>query len=258
MKITLGKCVGAVSVALCLSACGSGGGSSDTSVSVSASSTSPSPVSVTSPSSAPSGTAASSTSTASSSAAPAPQTSGPSSAGRPSVSATPRASVSSGVSKPGGGSGGASVAVPKSAAVNISIPSIGLDHSIVPGGLNGGVLNPPSGVIQQFTGYGRVTPGKPGISVLAGHVTYNGPDVFYELSRAPVGGRVTISYADGTHKDFVIASKASIDKNALQNDSRVWGASAAPVLALVTCDSSSGWANAQHHTNNFVVWASPA
>ncbi|MFK0647458.1 class F sortase [Dermacoccus sp. BD5] len=258
MKITLGKCVGAVSVALCLSACGSGGGSSDKSVSVSASSTSPSPVSVTSSSSAPSGTAASSTSAASSSAAPAPQTSGPSSARRPSGSATPRASASSGVSKPGGGSGGASVAVPKSAAVNISIPSIGLDHSIVPGGLNGGVLNPPSGVIQQFTGYGRVTPGKPGISVLAGHVTYNGPDVFYKLSSAPVGGRVTISYADGTHKDFVITSKASVDKNALQNDSRVWGASAAPVLALVTCDSSSGWVNAQHHTNNFVVWASPA
>ena len=231
MKNTLGKCVGAVSVALCLSACGSGGGSSDKSVSVSASSTSPSSVSVTSSSSAPSpsGTAASSTSAASSSAAPAPQT-----------------------------SGGASVAVPRSAAVNISIPSIGLDHSIVPGGLNGGVLNPPSGVIQQFTGYGRVTPGKPGISVLAGHVTYNGPDVFYKLSSAPVGGRVTISYADGTHKDFVITSKASVDKNALQNDSRVWGASAAPVLALVTCDSSSGWANAQHHTNNFVVWASPA
>ena len=84
------------------------------------------------------------------------------------------------------------------------------------------------------------------------------PDVFYKLSSAPVGGRVTISYADGTHKDFVITSKASVDKNALQNDSRVWGASAAPVLALVTCDSSSGWANAQHHTNNFVVWASPA
>ena len=120
------------------------------------------------------------------------------------------------------------------------------------------MLNPPGGVIQQFTGYGRVSPGKPGIAVLAGHVTLNGPDVFYALGRTPVGGEVTISYADGTHKKFVVTNKASIDKRALQNDMRVWGSTSTPVMALVTCDASSGWVNARHHANNFVVWARPA
>lgn len=125
-------------------------------------------------------------------------------------------------------------------------------------GLRGGVLNPPSGVIQQFTGYGRVTPGRPGIAVLAGHVTWNGPDVFYRLASVPVGGRITIRYANGTAKDFVVTNKASVDKHALQNDMRVWGSSTAPTLALVTCDSNSPWANSQHHTNNYVVFARPA
>lgn len=113
-------------------------------------------------------------------------------------------------------------------------------------------------MIQQFTGYGRVSPGTPGIAVLAGHVTLNGPDVFYSLSRTPVGSKVTITYADATTKDFVVTQKASVDKTALQSDARVWGASATPVIALVTCDAGSAWVNAQHHANNFVVWARPA
>lgn len=150
---------------------------------------------------------------------------------------------------------GASVAVPKATAVGISIPAIGLKHSLTRGGLTGGVLSPPSGVIQQFTGYGRVSPGQTGISVLAGHVTWNGPDVFYRLPSVPVGSKVSIAYADGTHKDFVVTSKASVDKMQLQNDARVWGGSSSPVIALVTCDSNSSWMNGQHHTNNYVVWA---
>ena len=152
---------------------------------------------------------------------------------------------------------GKSVGVPRAAAVRISIPSIGLNNAITPGGLNNGVLNPPGGVIQQFTGYGRVKPGMPGIAVLAGHVTLNGPDIFYSLHRTPVGGKVTISYADGTHKDFVVTNKASVGKTALQNDMRVWGGSSTPVVALVTCDADSQWVNAQHRSNNYVVWAKP-
>lgn len=152
---------------------------------------------------------------------------------------------------------GASVAVPKAAAVSISIPAIGLNHALTPGGLSGGVLSPPSGVIQQFTGYGRVSPGQAGISVLAGHVTWNGPDVFYRLPNVPVGSKVSIAYADGTHKDFVVTSKASVNKTQLQNDARVWGSSSSPVVALVTCDANSSWMSAQHHANNYVVWARP-
>lgn len=133
-----------------------------------------------------------------------------------------------------------------------------MKHGITPGGLTNGVLSPAPGVVEQFTGYGRVTPGKRGISVLAGHVTYSGPDVFYRLSSVRPGSRITVGYADGSHRDFVAYAAQSVDKNQLQNDGRVWGASSSPVLALVTCDSSSAWVNAQHHANNFVVWARPA
>ena len=142
-------------------------------------------------------------------------------------------------------------------ATGISIPSIGLNHSVSLYSVAGGVLNPPSGMIAQVSGYGRVTPGRPGIGVLAGHVTYNGPDVFYRLPSIAPGATITVRYSDGTSKNFVVSRKASVNKDRLTSDPSVWGGSASPSLVLVTCDSSSGWANAYHHVNNYVVWATP-
>lgn len=202
--------------------------------------------------------AASGTSSSSGSAASGARSSSSATAtGNPSSSSAGNATASPAESAKDSSGGGASVAVPKTSAVNISIPSIGLNHGIVSGGLTNGVLSPPAGDIIQFTGYGRVIPGQPGIAVLAGHVTYSGPDVFYNLHSVAPGAAVTISYADGTSKKFVVTDKASVNKDSLQSDPRVWGASSSPVVALVTCDAASAWVNAQHHANNYVVWARP-
>lgn len=144
-------------------------------------------------------------------------------------------------------------------AVRIDVPSIGLHHRLDVIGTNGGVVSPDAYQLGVYRGYGRVNPGDNGISVIAGHVTYYGPDVLYRLSSLRQGSRFTITYANGGTRTFVTTSPpTSIDKDALQKNQRVWGQSSTPVVAFVTCDSGSRWENARHRANNLVVWAKPA
>lgn len=100
-------------------------------------------------------------------------------------------------------------------------------------------------------------PGQDGISVIAGHVTYDGPDNFYNLRDVRVGTRVTVTCAGGKVVSLKVTDMASVPKNELTTDQRVWGGSATPVVTLVTCDIKSPMING-HHLNNFVVWTEPA
>lgn len=143
-----------------------------------------------------------------------------------------------------------------SVPVSLQIPSIGFDRKVTGMGLSSaGEISPPPKVTQWYDA--TVSPGKPGISVIAGHVTYNDvPDVFAKLEDVKVGDTVTVGYADGTSKKFVATREKSVDKEALRTDQTVWGSSSTPVLALITCDGKSKVVG-QHHVNNFVVWAKP-
>lgn len=123
-------------------------------------------------------------------------------------------------------------------------------------GLNSrGEINPPAHTTMWYTGSPR--PGASGISVIAGHVTYDGPDNFYNLDRAAIGSTITLKCSDGTTRALAVTNKASELKADVQRDARVWGHSASPVIAFITCDRSSPMIKG-HHTNNYVVWARPA
>lgn len=143
-----------------------------------------------------------------------------------------------------------------SVPTHLKIPSIGFDKDVTGMGLTAsGEISPPPGVTQWYDA--TVSPGRPGISVIAGHVTYNGPDVFADLEKVKVNDTIEVGYADGSHKGFVVTREKSVDKEALQHDQSVWGSSQSPVLALITCDAQSKLVG-KHHVNNFVVWAKPA
>ena len=104
-----------------------------------------------------------------------------------------------------------------------------------------------------YTGSPR--PGQPGNSVIAGHITYDGPDNFYNLVHATAGDTVLVSCSRGSTLTLRVNRTASIPKTTLQADQSVWGPSPVPVVVLITCDPRSPLANG-HHRNNFVVWAS--
>lgn len=142
-----------------------------------------------------------------------------------------------------------------SVPTKLSIPSIGFDRKVSSLGLtDDGQISPPPGVTQWYNA--TVSPGQPGISVIAGHVTYDGPDVFTNLEKVKVGDELTVGFANGSSKKFVVEREKSVDKNALRTDQSVWGTSTTPSLVLVTCDANSKLVG-QHHLNNFVVWTKP-
>lgn len=138
----------------------------------------------------------------------------------------------------------------------LSIPSIGIDESIMPQGLTDGVIEPPSG--QTIWYNGSPMPGQPGISVIAGHVQWGPtPDNFWRLNEVPDGSPFTIQYSDGTVTSWVTVSQRSELKEEVQADLEVWGGSETPVVVLITCDKDSPVVD-HHHTNNLVVFARPA
>lgn len=134
------------------------------------------------------------------------------------------------------------------APVAVTIPSIGLSHSIQHIRPVGGTVAPGAGRIGWMT-----SPNSASMTTLLGHVTYYGPDVFYRLHTMRAGQTVIIKYANGGTRTFAVSQAYSIDKDALQKDQRVWGTSPAGPVALITCDAASRWENARHRTNNYVV-----
>lgn len=138
----------------------------------------------------------------------------------------------------------------------LSIPSVSIDESLVPMGLTaGGEIEPPQRQTIWYTGSPR--PGSAGISVIAGHVEFDGPDNFWRLNEVRPGASIQIRYSDGARLSFVVTNRRSQLKTDVQNNTAVWGGSASPVLVLITCDKSSPVVS-HHHLNNFLVWAAPA
>lgn len=162
--------------------------------------------------------------------------------------------------KPTGNSKPVTVANPAGAACipkSLTVTSVGIGNErVVPMGTNSqGQIYPPAHTTMW---YDRSTqPGQNGISVIAGHVTYDGPDNFYNLRNVPVGAGVTVTCSNDKVVRLTVTHKESVLKTKLTTDQRVWGSSPTPVVTLVTCDIASPMVDG-HHLNNYVVWTKPA
>lgn len=138
----------------------------------------------------------------------------------------------------------------------VDVPSVGISEPIVAMGTNSqGQIYPPPRTTMWYDKSPQ--PGANGVAVVAGHVTYDGPDDFYELDRVKNGASVTVRCSNGRVLSWKVSEKQSVLKTALQTDQRVWGGSSTPVVALITCDRASKVVNG-HHLNNYVVWVRPA
>ncbi|MDQ2851500.1 class F sortase [Dermatophilaceae bacterium Sec6.4] len=137
----------------------------------------------------------------------------------------------------------------------LGIPSIGINEDVRALGLNAqGQIYPPQRTTMWYDG--SSVPGQDGISVIAGHVTYDGPDNFYNLVKITTGGAVNLQCTSGGPLSLRVVRTASVPKTILQTDQSVWGTSTTPVVVLITCDPYSRVVNG-HHLNNFVVWTTP-
>ena len=139
--------------------------------------------------------------------------------------------------------------------LELSIPAIGVETSLVPLGLN------PDGTLQvpiDFSVAGWYSlgpsPGERGAAVIAGHVdSKRGPAVFYRLGELAPGSVVRIALTDHTEALFRVYAVREYAKAAFPT-SLVYGATPGAELRLVTCggafDRQTG-----HYLDNVVVFA---
>ena len=166
--------------------------------------------------------------------------------GAPSTVADPK-----GVSTAHSGAAGRAGCVPTA----LRIPSVGISEEVRALGLNAqGQIYPPRRTTMWYSG--SALPGQDGISVIAGHITYDGPDNFYNLVKVTPGAAVDLQCPSGVPVTLRVVRTASVPKTVLQTDQSVWGSWPSPVVVLITCDPNSRVVGG-HHLNNFVVWTRP-
>ncbi|MDF6020853.1 class F sortase [Streptomyces sp. JH34] len=90
----------------------------------------------------------------------------------------------------------------------VQIPSVGIDATVVPRGLDAeGAIEPPPFETPKAVGWyaDGTEPGTEGAALFVGHVdTETKPAVFYGLSAAKPGEKVRVSRSDGKTAEFTI------------------------------------------------------
>jgi LPXTG-site transpeptidase (sortase) family protein len=142
---------------------------------------------------------------------------------------------------------------PVSAPVGLTIPSIGVQTSLVRLGLTaaGALQVPPSSAVAGwYTGSPR--PGAVGSAVIAGHIDSKaGPGVFYRLSALRPGDRVYVRRADGTLAEFRVTAVHQYAKDAFPTEA-VYGATPDAELRLITCGGTFDYATGSYLSNTVV------
>ncbi|HUW78508.1 MAG TPA: class F sortase [Candidatus Nanopelagicaceae bacterium] len=128
-----------------------------------------------------------------------------------------------------------SIPMNRSIPTRIQIPSLNLDSRLMKLGLlkNGSLQVPPTAFPAGWY-TGSPTPGEMGPSIIAGHIDWNGPGVFYNLNKMRLGDRISIARADGSTASFVVTRMASFLKRDFPTEA-VYGDLNHPGLRLITC-----------------------
>jgi sortase (surface protein transpeptidase) len=154
---------------------------------------------------------------------------------------------------------GVGVLVPEevNAPVRVQIPSIGADGPVRSGGVdaNGGLEIPGDAHELVWWRYGP-TPGAAGSAVIAGHLDWKHVlGIFNRLAETKPGDPVTVTYADGSTRAFVVDAVDLVDKPAVAVNG-TFARDGTPVLRLVTCGGEFDYAS-HHYRSNVVVTAHP-
>jgi Sortase domain len=141
--------------------------------------------------------------------------------------------------------------------VGLAIPAIGVDEgTLVTLGRNpDGSLQVPSDYARAGWFTGGPVPGRPGPSVIAGHVdSRTGPAVFFRLRELRAGDVVTVRMSDGGQLRFRVDGVRQYPKANFPT-AAVYGPVPGSALRLITCGGSFD-RTVRSYRDNVVVYAS--
>ncbi|PVU84152.1 class F sortase [Cellulomonas sp. WB94] len=175
----------------------------------------------------------------------------------PPTTAPPVPSTSSSTPAPPPGialDAGAAQPLARSVPVRLLIPAIGVDSTLMELGLHddGTMEVPPAGFPAGWY-TGAPTPGELGPAVIAGHVDWTGPGVFYDLHTLVAGDEVRVERTDGSTAVFRVTKVEEYRKSAFPTD-EVYGDIAFAGLRLITCGGSFN-KRTGHYEDNIVAFA---
>lgn len=125
--------------------------------------------------------------------------------------------------------------LPEAAPVGLRIPSLDVDAPMVDLGLlPDRTLEVPTTAADVGWYETSPTPGEQGPSIVAGHVTYNGPGVFLRLGELGPGDVVEVDRADGSTAVFEVTEVGEYDKDEFPTVD-VYGSTDHAGLRLITC-----------------------
>jgi sortase (surface protein transpeptidase) len=143
--------------------------------------------------------------------------------------------------------------LPESEPVAVSIPRIRVRSRLVPLGLeeNGAMETPKPADVGWYSR--GPSPGALGPAVIAGHVTWNGPAVFYRLGTMRRGDHVSVTRKDGKTAVFTVTRVAQFPQSRFPSRV-VYGPIDHAGLRLITCGGT--YDAARHkYLDNVVVFA---
>ncbi len=145
---------------------------------------------------------------------------------------------------------------PLLAPVGLRIDEIFVDDPVRPVGLeDDGQLEVPGATEIGWYRYGAA-PGRPGATVLAAHVTWNGDQgPFLNLGAVEPGDRIDVVLADGTERVYEVVERTMYDKDELPRE-RIWRTTGAETLVLITCGGDFN-PDINRYRQNIVVYAVP-
>lgn len=145
---------------------------------------------------------------------------------------------------------------PRARPTALVIPTIDVLRPVRAVGLeDNGELEVPDETEIGWYQYGA-TPGAPGATVLAAHVTWNrnlGP--FYRLGEMEPGERIDVVLDDGTTRVYEVVERTIYGKDDLPRN-RIWRNTGPESLVLITCGGSYN-PDIRRYRENIVVYAVP-
>jgi hypothetical protein len=142
----------------------------------------------------------------------------------------------------------------RSVPVRVTIPAIGVDSKLMALGLNadGTMEVPPVGFPAGWY-TGAPTPGELGPAIIAGHIDWHGPGVFYNLHNLKLDDQVSVTREDGSVAVFRVTRVEQFPKAQFPT-ALVYGDISFAGLRLITC---GGLFNRKigHYDDNIVAFA---